>query len=383
MKKRLSTLVLSLLLAMIMLFTAACSQVQQSAATATPASTETASTAPASTDSGTVQITDAAGRTVTVPSPENLKRVYPTSSTTLVLLYTLAPDMMTASPSTFTDDDAKYVDPEVLNLPSYGTLSGSNGSLDYEAIKAADVQVLLSGCASDISQSDIDEADEMQNQLGIPVVLFDTSDMDQMPESYRLLGQILGRESDAETIIAYFQNIVDKVTNFVSTIPQDQRMTLYYAEGDDGLSTEPASSDRSIVFNTAGANNIAQGEALGGFGQASVSMEQVLGWNPDIIIVQGYSNAYKTITTSSDWANITAVKEGRVYAMPSEPFSWADRPPSENRFIGLLWMTKLLYGDAFDIDIVDSAIDYYKTIYHVDVSRTDMEALLANSIPQN
>ena len=49
-------------------------------------------------------------------------------------------------------------------------------------------------------------------------------------------------------------------------------MTLYYAEGDDGLSTEPASSDRSVVFNTAGANNIAVVDALSGYGQSAVSM---------------------------------------------------------------------------------------------------------------
>lgn len=38
--------------------------------------------------------------------------------------------------------------------------------------------------------------------------------------------------------------------------------------------------------------------------------------------------------------------------------------------------------DLYDIDIVDVAIDYYKVMYHVDVTREDMEALLANSIPQ-
>ena len=43
-------------------------------------------------------------------------------------------------------------------------------------------------------------------------------------------------------------------------------------------------------------------------------------------------------------------------------------------------MANLLYPELYDIDIVDVAIDYYKTMYHVDISREDMEALLVDSI---
>ena len=111
-------------------------------------------------------------------------------------------------------------------------------------------------------------------------------------------------------------------------------------------------------------------------------MEQVLEWNPEIIITQGTTNAYETILSDPNWATIDAVKNGRVYKMPSLPYSWADRPPSVNRFIGLHWMANLLYPELYDIDIVEVAIDYYKVMYHVDVSRTDMESLLAQSIPQ-
>ena len=152
---------------------------------------------------------------------------------------------------------------------------------------------------------------------------------------------------------------------------------------DDGLSTEPASSNRSYVFNTAGAVNVAQVDAQSGYGQSAVSMEQVLEWNPQIIITQGTTNAYETILSDPNWASIDAVKNGRVYKMPSQPYSWADRPPSVNRFIGLKWMANLLYPDLYDIDIVEEAIEYYDVMYHVEVSREDMEALLADAIPQS
>ena len=324
------------------------------------------------------------GRTVTIPSPENLIRRYPDGSTSMILLYTLAPDKMTAAPSqtgsAFSDDQKPFVVPEVWDLPSYGTLSGK-GSLNLEAIKAADVQVILSMGTSAITDADITTADELQAQLEIPVVLF-SGDSEDYAQAYRLLGKMIDREEDAEALINYTADIVKTVESVAAQVPEEDRVRLYYAEGDDGLATEPASSNRSYVFNTAGAVNVADVGAQAGYGQSAVSMEQVLEWNPEIIITQGTTNAYETILSDPNWATIDAVKNGRVYKMPSLPYSWADRPPSVNRFIGLHWMANLLYPELYDIDIVEVAIDYYKVMYHVDVSRTDMESLLAQSIPQ-
>ena len=387
MKKHTYKGLVPLLLALALLL-AACSQSTGQASPSPAGSTPPASAAPASEEQtgDTVEIVDMGGRTLTIPSPENLERMYPDGSTSLILLYTLAPDKMTAAPSStesaFTEDQRPFLAPEVWDLPSYGTRSGSNGSLNLEAIMAADVQVILSMGTSAITETDISEADALQEQLGIPVVLF-SGDSADYAEAYRLLGKMIDREEDAEELIAYTADIVAEVEAVAAQVPEEERVRLYYAEGDDGLSTEPASSNRSYVFNTAGAVNVAQVDAQAGYGQSAVSMEQVLEWNPQIIITQGTTNAYETILSDPNWASIDAVKNGRVYKMPSQPYSWADRPPSVNRFIGLKWMANLLYPDLYDIDIVEEAIEYYDVMYHVEVSREDMEALLADAIPQS
>ena len=176
MKRSLSKPLLLLALAASLMLSA-CSQQPDSASSssaAVPASSASASVA-SQPSSDTVEIVDMGGRTVTIPSPENLIRMYPEGSTSMILLYTLAPDKMTAAPSqtgsAFSDDQKPFVAPEVWDLPSYGTLSGK-GSLNLEAIKAADVQVILSMGTSAITDADITTADELQAQLEIPVVLF-------------------------------------------------------------------------------------------------------------------------------------------------------------------------------------------------------------------
>lgn len=290
MKRSLSKPLLLLALAASLMLSA-CSQQPDSASSssaAVPASSANASAA-SQPSSDTVEIVDMGGRTVTIPSPENLIRMYPDGSTSMILLYTLAPDKMTAAPSqtgsAFSDDQKPFVMPEVWDLPSYGTLSGK-GSLNLEAIKAADVQVILSMGTSAITDADITTADELQAQLEIPVVLF-SGDSEDYAQAYRLLGKMIDREEDAEALINYTADIVKTVESVAAQVPEEDRVRLYYAEGDDGLATEPASSNRSYVFNTAGAVNVADVGAQAGYGQSAVSMEQVLEWNPEIIITQG------------------------------------------------------------------------------------------------
>ncbi len=385
MKRNIKSIVLLVALLLSVLLTSCAQQVQDAEASpsaeASASPSETGSDVQDADTPETVEIVDAAGRTMAIPAPDKLERLYPTGTASFVILYMLAPDKITASATTISEEDKKYYVPQVYDLPNYGTLSGK-GTLNYEAIKAGDVQVMLSSCSGEITQETISSADEMQEQLGIPVVILST-DLDKASESFEILGRMLGREEDAEKLTDYISGIMDEVTAIAAQVPEEDRPTLYYAEGADGLATEPAGSSRSIVFDTAGAINIAEVDALSGFGQSSVSMEQVLSWNPEVIIVQGYSGAYDSITTDPNWSTIDAVQNGRVYVMPSEPFSWADRPPSFNRFIGLYWMSYVLYPELCDFDMVEVAQDYYKTMYHVDISSEDMEALLVHSMPDN
>ena len=76
---------------------------------------------------------------------------------------------------------------------------------------------------------------------------------------------------------------------------------------------------------------------------------------------------------------VKAVEDGRVYTMCQTPFSWLDRPPAVNRFIGLQWLTNLLYPEAYDIDIVETTKEFYSLFYHRDLTDDQVQELLGNS----
>jgi iron complex transport system substrate-binding protein len=125
-------------------------------------------------------------------------------------------------------------------------------------------------------------------------------------------------------------------------------------------------------------------------GRLTINMEQLLVYDPDVIVLsysmghegtKMYSDAgtLALILTDERWENLTAVKNGRVYSTPCYPFNWQDMPPSANRIIGLLWLGELLYPDSYDIDIRDAAREFYSLFYHVELTQEQLNILLKES----
>ncbi len=98
-------------------------------------------------------------------------------------------------------------------------------------------------------------------------------------------------------------------------------------------------------------------------GLANVSIEQVLLWNPDVIITIDQDFA-ASVHHDPAWSAVAAVRSGRVYLSPKLPFGWVDFPPSVNRLIGLWWLAKILYPERFPEDMRALTRDFYTTFYH-------------------
>ena len=326
-------------------------------------------------------ITDDAGREVTIPGVGALQKIYYTGAPGQIFCFTLAPELAAGTTMEFSDAELAYLPEGTGDLPYLGTLSGGK-ELNPEAIMAEGVQVIFSVTTGKPGDSDVSSADDLQNQTGIPVVVLDGT-LDATPTTYRTLGALLGKEDQAEKLASYCETALDNVDKAVATVPEDQRVRLYYAEGSEGLQTEPKGSTHSLAFDRAGADNVAQDvEAQKGKGMSPVSLEQVLTWNPQVIIawddvVRG--GADELIRTDANWSTIDAVKDGKVYTMPNVPFSWCDRPPSVNRILGIQWIANTLYPDAYDVDMVEVTKEFYSLFYHANVTDEQAREILGNS----
>lgn len=327
-------------------------------------------------------VTDDAGRTVTLPAADLLEKIYYTSPAGQIFCFTLAPELCAGTTMDFTEQELENLPADVAGLPNLGTLSGGK-DLNPEAIMAEGIQVIFSVTTVEPTEKDASDADGLQSQTGIPVVVIDGA-FDKTAHCYEVLGEILGRQDDAKKMAEYCTKAAADVAAAVASVPEDERISLYYAEGPEGLQTEPTSSSHAMVFELAGAKNVAQDlEAEGGKGKTPVSLEQVLAWNPEVIIAwdsQRYEGgADDLIRTDPNWSTIKAVQDGRVYTMCQTPFSWLDRPPAVNRYIGLQWLANLLYPEAYDIDIVETTKEFYSLFYHRDLTDDQVKELLGNS----
>jgi len=97
----------------------------------------------------------------------------------------------------------------------------------------------------------------------------------------------------------------------VGSIPPDRRPRVYYARGPRGLETGLGGSINveTIEFVT---QNVAGG-TRGGL--ANVSIEQVLLWNPDVIITIDQDFA-ANVSSDPAWAPVAAVRAHRVHPVP-------------------------------------------------------------------
>lgn len=323
-------------------------------------------------------ITDDMGRTHTIPV--EIKKVFSTSPVAAIMTYTLAPEKMAGWNYDLRPDESQYLLPSVLNLPNLGGWQGKSTGNIEEIIKAKPDVIISMG--DNMGDTDVSLADKVQQQTGIPVILVKLP-LKEMDKAYTFMGELLGVKEKAAELSAYYKDTLADIQAKAASIPADKKVRVYYAEGADGLTTEPDGSTHIQTLNIVGGVNVASGVAEAGkAGQTQVSMEQVLAWDPDVIICwkESSGGAYKLIMSDSRWAKLKAVKNKQVYEIPSSPYNWFDRPPSVNRIMGFKWAGNLLYPDIYNYDIAKETKEFYKKFYHYDLSDDDVKALLTNSM---
>lgn len=327
-------------------------------------------------------IVDHAGRELQIPTAKALERVYYTSGLAQVYVFSLDPDVQGGTSSRFTKEQMKYLPAGMDELPYMGGLS-EGGEIDREELMAQDIQLVFSISGVGLTSANISDAESLQEATGIPVVLVDGS-FEIIGDAYRFVGDILGCEERAEEIAQYLEKTYAEVTEAVADVSDEEKVSLYYAEGAFGLATEPNTSQHATCFEAAKAKNVAKVELTIDVGMTDVSLESIYKWDPEVIIswdskVMG--GAYDRILSDPDWADIKAVKTGRVYSMPAAPFAWCDRPPGVNRILGLQWVANMLYPDKYDVDMVEETKKFYSLLYQVDITDEDAKDLLGNSYP--
>lgn len=332
------------------------------------AGTAAALMAQRSAGAASVAVIDGAGRTV--PVPAKVTRVFPAGPPAAILLYTLAPDLMLGWPRANRGPELEFLLPEVGRRPEIGRLTGRGNTANLEVVLELKPDLILD--SGGIEDTYVSLAERVQRQTGISYALLNGR-FDHIPQSYRTLGRLVGREREAEERAVYAEATMKAVLERIAKVPEEKRPRVYYARGPRGLETGLGGSINVETLEFLGARNVA---AVRRGGLANVSVEQVLLWDPEIIITIDQDFA-RNVRSDPRWASVAAVRAGRVHLSPKLPFGWIDFPPAVNRLIGLWWLGRILYPELFPEDLRERTRDFYARFYHVQLFDEQIERVLA------
>lgn len=315
-------------------------------------------------------ITDMAGRRVTVPV--TISKVLSTSPPPTTFLYMIAPDKLGGWIGATSRESMKFILKEYHDLPVFGW---NRRSANYEAYIAAQPDIVLVGGGI---ETDLSTIDLTQEKFGaIPVVCVDnTRNAIGYAETIRFIDNLLGLPERAELLIGYYQDVLNEVQTKVAGIPKEKQVRVYYAEGNNGLSTDPSGSPHSQLIDVCGGANVAVCKFASGSGMTAVTMEAVLLWQPEVIITTSSEFAAQ-VYNDATWKKIPAVQRHHVYLTPSQPYNWFDRPPGVNRIVGIPWTAHILYPDLFPEDWFRMRVKkFYEIYYHYKLSDDELNSLL-------
>lgn len=326
----------------------------------------------------TREITDMAGRKVTVPEAEDIESVFSTGPVAAIFMYMVAPDKLLGWNYELNDVEKSIILEKYHDLPNFGM----GDAINYEAVIAANPTIALN-CGK-INDAMVSDCDALSKSLGIPVIAVD-NELNNSAEAFRFMGELLGVEDHAEELAEYSEKIFTDIAS-LADIPEDEKVSVYFGNGEDSLETAPRGSQHAQILDAVNVTNVADLE-LGDGSRVQISAEQLLAWNPDVIVVNGEPKADKSgnsaaedILSNPDYASLKAVQDNKVYGTPNAPFSWVDRPAGPNRLIGMRWLSAVVYPEYIKCDVNEEIREFFNLFYHVDLSDEQLENVLKGTL---
>lgn len=303
----------------------------------------------------TFVFTDSAGRTVELPRV--IDRIAPSGPLAQMVLLSLAPERFVGLSSAIHEEAVEYL-PSFEGLSTIGTLYGTRGELNLEELIRLDPQVIID--VGDAKSSIKEDMDALQEQLGIPCVHI-AMRLENAGEAYIKLGELLNVPQKGEALAAYS----DKVWNRAQEIEQktaDGKVRLLYSLGEAGLNVIARDSYHSEVIDLVADNAaVLDNPTSKGTGN-EVDMEQLYVWDPDFIVFAPDS-MFEKAAQDPLWQELRAIREGHYVQAPSTPYNWMGFPASVQRFLGLVWLQKLLYPQIAEYNLQDEIAEYFELFY--------------------
>lgn len=214
---------------------------------------------------------------------------------------------------------------------------------------------------------------------GIPVVELNFTNFNELKKCFSITGDVLGAEGKqkAEKYNSYLDSKLKMITDITSSIPKDKKPKVLHINSLSPLTVDGSNTIIDSWISTAGGINAAS-EINGNMKE--VSMEQILKWNPDIIILGPDAKNADSVLNSGSWKKIAAVQNGKVIHNPNGAYMW-DRYSAEEA-LQIQWAAKLIHPDKFaNLDIVKETMNFYKEFLNYNLTEKEANLIISGKSP--
>lgn len=319
-------------------------------------------------------VTDMEGRRVVIP--DRIERVVGLSPPATYLIYAVDPDLLAGLSFPLRGDERVHTVERFKKLPVVGGIAGESKNINREVLLKVKPDVVF---LWELQRHDISAINRKYEQalkpLGIPILYVRINSVNDYPAALRFMGDILGRRARAADLERYAAAVLRKTSRAMAGLPAGKSVSVYYAEGLDGLATEGEGSMHARLIPLSGGRNVCRLKPANYMGMERISMEQLLIYDPDVILVKERA-FFQRIFKDARWKNVRAVRAKRVYLIPYVPFNWFDRPPSHMHVLGIQWLSNLLHPDRYPLDIVKETREFYRLFFNRKLSDREARAIL-------
>jgi len=234
------------------------------------------------------------------------------------------------------------------------------------ADRTPNLEALLGAAPDAVLTMDRASADALR-RAGLPALYLAWRRPEDVKNAVWLLGRLFDRPQAAERYTARFDETLATVASRLHGVGTRPRV-LYF-------SPKTLTQPHLVVewwIRTAG------GESVSDDGREvesrSFTLEQMLAWDPEILIVSSYEEA-EAVRRETRFAELAAVRAGRILVAPCGAHTWGNRTSEQP--LTVLWAASQFHPEAFrDVDLVAETQRFYRDLFGTELSAAQVREIL-------
>jgi iron complex transport system substrate-binding protein len=310
-------------------------------------------------------LTDMAGRQVQLPA--RIKRVVTLGSLPVLNSFVFAmgeAGSIVNGLADFAQPHWKYQNVFAPQLPAQPSMQLPNREPRVEAILEARPDVVLT--------LHRDAVDRLAG-LGLAVVYLAWREPEDVKACMALMGEVFGKPQRALAYQQWFDGTLVEVQAGLRGLQEARRPRVLYLQPE--TLTQPRLIAEWWIPAAGGISVTADGRRIE---SRSLSLEQVLLWDPDILILTT-PQALRLVRSERAFSGLRAVRSGRLHVVPVGAHTWSNRTAEQP--LTVLWAARAFHPERFAaLDLASRARDFYARFFGKRLGDAQLAEILSGDL---